>query len=258
MTAMTLRAADSSVTFALADGARTQRLVLGGRSLAVPDTGAGELWWGAFVMAPWTSTLRDARFALDGRTIRLPADHPPNAEHGVARKAVWRQQGRALVCDLADGWPLGGWARMTPVLRPSQLDLRLEVQAGDQAMPAALGWHPWFVRWIEGVEVQLRLPPEILVQDRGPDGIPTGRWRTGPGGSVWDDCLRFPGPITLVWPGIGRLEVSWSSDFVTVFSTHPQGICVEPVTSPAEQLDRLLLPGERLSLDLSLRWYAAT
>jgi galactose mutarotase-like enzyme len=255
---MLLRADADHALFAPSDGARLERLVLGGRSLLVPENGAGELWWGAFVMAPWTSTLRNATFEFGGRRLHVPADHPPNAEHGTVRKAVWeRREGNVLATPIAGGWPLGGEVALSPVLIPGRLDLTLTVRAQDHAMPAAVGWHPWFVRVLDGDEVDLRIPDGALVQDRDDAGRPTGRWAAAPPGP-WNDCLRSAGPAELVWPRVGTLEVSWSGDFVTVFSSHPQGVCVEPVSGPAEVMDRILRPGEELSLTISLRWKAAS
>ncbi|GAB2682214.1 aldose epimerase family protein [Kribbella swartbergensis] len=234
-----------------------ERLELGGHSLLVPENAAGELWWGAFVMAPWTSTLRNARFEFDGRLLRVPADHPPHAEHGTVRKAAWeRRDGNVLATPIADGWPLGGEVTLSPVLTPGCLQLRLTVRALDHPMPAAVGWHPWFVRELDGVEVDVRIPDGALVQDRDDAGRPTGRWAAAPAGP-WNDCLRSDGPASLVWPGVGTLEVSWSGDFVTVFSGHPQGVCVEPVSGPAEAMDRILRPSEELSMTISLRWQGA-
>ena len=248
-----LTAGDSRAVFDPAGGARLTELVLGGRSLVVtsppPDRAGDELYFGAFVMAPWTSTLRGGRFSFDGRSVQLPVEQPYDVEHGVVRRSGWQVEDGSLRAPI--DWPYGGHAGLTPTLTDGRLDLRFSVTAGEVTMPAAIGWHPWFVRRLDGAEVELTLPPGLLVQHRDPSGVPTGRWaRTGTG--PWNDCLRSGGPAVLDWPGAGRLTISWSSDYVTVYSTNPHGICVEPVTSPAETMDRVLAPGETLTLDVGM------
>lgn len=242
--------------FEPADGARLAELTLAGHSLLVPDWGGGELFHGAFVMAPWTSTLPGARFTFDGDDVRMPADYPPNAEHGVVRKTAWRRSADSLVTDIAGGWPYGGTVAMTPTLLVDGLDLSLTVRAGDRPMPAAIGWHPWFVRHLRGREAQVRIPAGALEQDRDNAGRPTGRWRTA-SAPPWNACLRTAGPVEVEWPGVGSLTIASTSAYVTLFTSHERGVCVEPVTAPAETMDRVLLPGEELRLDISLRWKAS-
>lgn len=254
-----LTAGKSRAVFDPADGARLTELVLGGRSLVVtappPDRPGDELWFGAFVMAPWTSTLRGGRFSFAGETVELPVDHPYDVEHGVVRKARWRLIETTLSTPI--DWPYGGRAELVPSLTEDRLDLRFTVTAGDVPMPAAIGWHPWFVRHLDGAEAELTIPPGALVQHRDPTGVPTGRWASTDAGP-WNDCLRTDGPAVLHWPGAGRLTITWSSDYATVFSTDPHGICVEPVTSPAETMHRVLTPGESLTLDISLTFLPAS
>ncbi|WP_163508225.1 hypothetical protein [Fodinicola acaciae] len=253
---MEIRGADCRARFVPADGARLAELSLGGHQLMVSDWGGGELFHGAFVMAPWTSTLPDATFTFAGDQVRMPADYPPNAEHGVVRKSGWRPSAGGLATDIAGGWPYGGTVTMTPTPLAGGLDLSLTVRAGTRPMPAAVGWHPWFVRHLRGREAQVRIPAGALEQERDDSGRPTGRWLTA-SPPPWNACLRTAGPVEVEWPGVGTLTIAYSSAYVTLFTSHERGVCVEPVTSPAETMDRVLLPGEDLRLDISLRWTAA-
>lgn len=249
-----------SASFDPDDGARLTSLVIDGHELLVTDQEgpAGleighELWWGAFVMAPWTSDIRNGTFTFRGEDHRLPLDIGTAAVHGVARKQSWTTAGDRLTCTLGEGWPFGGTVIMAPTLLDDGLHLHFSVLA-ERPMPAAVGWHPWFRRQLEtGSEATGALTGPARCQDRDEDGVPTGLWKTLPR-APWNDCLRHNAPVTVTWPGVGTLTVEYDSAYVTIFSSHERGVCVEPVTSPAELMLDLLEPGEQLDLNITLQW----
>lgn len=243
-----------------AESGRLTELVLGNRSLIVgppdPPPEPGSWFWGGFVMAPWTSLIRDARFDFQGTPHRLAADDGRHAVLGLTWKLPWRIEGDRLTCELTAGWPFGGRVMIIPELGPDRLRVRLRVEAGDQAMPAAIGWHPWFVRELPGSgPIQLGFSDPVWRQHRDEHEAPTGLWDSvEPGRQDFNDCLWVNGPITLTWPGAGTVKISHDSPFVTVYSTDPRGVCVEPVTSPAERMDHLLAPGEAIQLTIDVIW----
>lgn len=236
-----------------ADGFRLTALRLAGRDLLVTDRSRGEFWWGSFIMAPWTSDLTDGRLEFAGVEHRLPLDLGALAVHGVARKSVFTWRDGVAEAPLGHGWTLGGSVRAQPRVTPGRLDLTLEVVAGETAMPASIGWHPWLPRSLDGVRAELVVPPGALAQETGADGMPTGRWRAASAGP-FNDCLRCDGPIEVRYPGVGTATVSWDGDFVTVFDANEHGVCVEPVTGPAHLADRILEPFETLRLTLAIGW----
>jgi aldose 1-epimerase len=234
----------------LDDGARMSELVLGGRSLLVPFDGQDAMWWGGFVMAPWASLLRDVVVA-GAQSFTPPSDD--TAWHGTARVARWAPAGAGVAeCDLPGPWPFGGRARIGLAFDQDDLLVELSVIAGESGMPAAIGWHPWFVRSIDGVEVVLHVATDTVAQERD-SGVPTGRWVRP--SRRWNDGVRT-GPVRLEYPGLGTLRISWSTPWAILFTQSPQGVCVEPTTSPAERLDDVLGPGEELSLRVQLSWVA--
>lgn len=241
--------------FDLADGARITSLRLGGCELLVARGAREPMWWGAFVMAPWTGDLPDAQFRFCGERWPVPRDSGPNAAHGVARKSGWTREADVLRTWLREGWPLGGAVEARPAVTAGSFRLTLSVLAGERAMPAAVGWHPWFRRRLPGsgpVELELPAGARQLVRD----ARRRATTRFGPlGPPPYNETLELDGPVDLVWPGAGRLRVRSSSRLATVFSAHPQGVCVEPVTSPAERMDHVLEPHDRLELDVELTWF---
>jgi galactose mutarotase-like enzyme len=248
------RGADTAA-FDLADGARLISLRLGGTELLVPRADREPLWWGAFVMAPWTGDLPDAELRFGNRRWRMPCDDGRHASHGVARASAWTH-GRdgVLRTPLANGWPLGGVVEARPELAAGRFRLTLSVLAGRTTMPAAVGWHPWFPRRLPGSRpVELTLPPGARQLVRDDRGRATARFGSlGP--APYNETLELPGPVQAHWPGRGRLTIASTSPLATVFSAHEQGVCVEPVTSPAERMDHVLQPGERLELGVDLTW----
>lgn len=218
----------------------------------------GSWFWGSFVMAPWTSLIRDAVFEFGGATHRLPVDDGRHAVLGLTWKLPWRIDGDRLVCELepASGWPFGGRVMIIPELSEGRLRVLLRVQAGDHAQPAAIGWHPWFVRELAGsAPVELGLTGPVRRQHRDADEAPTGLWQSvDPAERDFNDCLQVGGPTTLTWPGVGAVRIAHDSPYATVYSVHPRGICVEPVSSPAERMDHLLQPGESLDLTIDVSW----
>jgi aldose 1-epimerase len=228
-------------------------LVLGGEDLVVSHDPGDPLYWGAFVMAPWTSVLRGAEFEFDGVRYDVSSQTGVDAEHGLVRRRAWRRLSDALETDLL-GWPFAATVRLEPTVSESAMKLRMSVTAIDQPTPAAIGWHPWFRTNLgRGGNVVVQLPPDSLMQHRDPAGVPTGRWvsaRPYP----WDDCFRVTSPVRLTWPQVGELRIITSADFLTIFTPARGGVCVEPVTSPAERMDRVLGPGESLDLDITLEW----
>lgn len=260
-----LEAGRSAARFSTEAG-RLISLVLDGHEVIVgpeePSPPRGSWFWGSFVMAPWTSLIRDATFTFGGTTHRLAVDDGRHAVLGLTWKLPWRIEDDRLVCDLdgpdtaAAGWPFGGRVMIIPELTEDRLRVLLRVQAGDHEQPAAIGWHPWFVRELPGsAPVELGLAGPVWRQHRDADEAPTGFWQAvDPAERGFNDCLQVGGPTTLTWPGVGALRIAHDSPYATVYSVHPRGVCVEPVTSPAERMDHLLQPGETLDLTIDLTW----
>lgn len=216
---------------------------------------------GCFVMAPFAGRLGYGRLPWNGTVHELPLHAPPHAIHGTAVDAPWdvldaTATTAVLEHRLRPPWPFSGTVRQELALAPGRLETRLVLHA-TEAMPAVLGWHPWFPRQLSGAGVRLDVRP-LQQYVRGDDGLPTGRL-TRPLAGPHDDCfLGLRAAPRLVWPGALELLLDSPTDHWTVFDEHPDAVCVEPQTGPpdAVRLGRATVvpAGGSLELPMTLRW----
>jgi len=273
-----LRASGCRATVDVARGGRLASLIVGERELLVPapDREDRSLEWGCFLMAPWPGRLAGGRVAWRDGLIHLRTARGPDALHGVVYDRRWtvdRAEADQAVLSCAfdpAAWPLGGRVRQRLRLAADKLELHAVITAGRRAMPAALGWHPWFRR--TGGEPRLLVAATRVLQTRRM--IPTGRTiavagvtdlRAGPwlGARRLDHTYVEPRPpVVATWPDLElRVEFSRTTRALVVF-TPPGGLCVEPQTAWPDALGtmdarygaRVLEPGRTLRATMRLRW----
>ena len=111
--------------------------------------------YAAFPMVPFVGRIHEGRFELNGTCVELHANMPPepHAIHGHGWQDVWKiETQNAASATLvyrhsACAWPWDYEARQSFTLSANQLRLDLSVtNKSDTAMPAGLGWHPYFDR----------------------------------------------------------------------------------------------------------------
>ncbi len=261
-----LSAGRAALTVDPPDGGRWTSLVVDGLELLSGTSVAGVpagVQHGCFAMAPYAGRLGDGRLEHAGRSWQLPQDAPPHAIHGHVFDVAWHvspgsgPSDAVLTAPLGPPWPFAGTVRQELRLRPDGLDARLVLHA-EEAMPATLGWHPWFARRLaRGGELALQVEP---VAQYALDGraLPTGEL-VAPTGGPYDDCFRgVRAPPRLVWPGALALTLTSSADHWVVFDRLPDVVCVEPQTGQPDAvalgLAQLVPAGGELALELGLRW----
>ena len=219
---------------------------------------------GCFAMVPYAGRLGHGRLVHAGRSWQLPRNAPPHAIHGHVFDVPWQVEpgprGAAdlvLTTRLGPPWPFAGTVRQDLRLSPHGLVSRLVLRA-EQAMPATLGWHPWFARQLSrGGELVLQLDP-VAQYALDEQALPTGELVT-PTGGPYDDCFRgLRASPRLVWPGALALTLTSSADHWVVFDRLPDVVCVEPQTGPPDAVALGLAPlvpaGGELALEVSLQW----
>ena len=268
-----------------ARGGRVASLVIAGVERIHPNELARarepDLYWGCYAMVPWAGRLSQGRIPTADGEVRLDANLPPSAIHGLGFDKAWDVVERTetaitMRCELRGlGWPFGGHALQTLRLRADRLDLELSVGGYTRAGPAGLGWHPWFTRPPSGDLALCVDGSEVLVVDA--DLVPIGEvrpvapdedLRAGPllGDRRLDHVyVRTKSPVLVRWPDL-ELRVDYGESLRTVVVyTPPEAICVEPQTMwPNAPLLaaagisgtglRTLQPGERLAANERWSW----
>ena len=239
----------------------------GGRIAQIRHDGAAQLIgpgdgnpamiaWGSYPMAPWAGRVRHGRFDFDGRNHQLPLNLGEHAIHGVAFGLPWRvdahssrHAGLSLRLPQDERWPFGGTLRQHLEVGDRWLRMKLSATAGACAMPAVIGWHPWF-RKPDRIEFS---PSAMYPRDEeGIASYPLAPPSPGP----WDDCFLNGDPVHLHRAGqIVRLT-SDCSHWV-VYDETAEATCVEPQSGPPDAFNldpATLSPGETREAWFLMEW----
>ena len=265
----TLSAGPATAVIDVDDGCRLTSLQFAdGLELIGGDDGApadSPFHHGAFPMAPWAGRIRHGRFTFEGRDHQLPINFENHAIHGTVCDRPWEATGdhqHEWRCDLGDRWPFGGHAVQRAELHADRLRLELEVHAAATAMPATIGWHPWFRRDVGGASAELAFSAERQYR-KDDEGIPDGELlRPDALGDPLDDCFSaLRTAPTLTWPGVGRLDVESDASHLVVYTAPASALCVEPQTGPPDAANlgvaTIVEPGRPLTAWMELRWRPA-
>ena len=243
---ISLRSGAVTVTVDAVNGGRLAALEVAGHATAHQRTSPNtdRCTGVSFPMVPWAGRVRRGRFTFGGRVHDLPLDMPPHAIHGTAYRRPWHVEAvgddaMSMSCDLA--WELGGraWQRITA--GDTSVSCVLGVVAGDRAMPAEIGWHPWFTK-----PLAMTFRPEAMYARDG-EGIPTGELVPPPPGP-WDDCFVNTDTVELHYAEL-TVTVSSDCDHWVVYDEPPHATCVEPQSGPPDAFNLhpcVLEPGEQL------------
>lgn len=254
-----LRAGPLEVALAPEAGGRIAHLRYHGVEWLIgPDDGwPATIAWGCYPMVPWAGRVRAGRFAFNGEAIALPANFGAHAIHGTGFSRPWQLDSLepdAATLSLAlpeDGyWPFGGLATQTVQLQPNKLRLQLAVQAGAHAMPAVLGWHPWFRK-----PDTLTFAPEAMYP-RDAEGI-TVLPAAAPAPAPWDDCFVVEKDVVLERGG-QRLHLHADTRHWVIYDGAEHATCVEPQTGPPDGFTLApltLAPGQQVVLTFELEWH---
>lgn len=245
------------------------------------DADDSPLQTGGFPLFPFSGRISDGRFVWNGRAVTLAPNFlpEPHAIHGQAWLAPWQvadlgEDHARLVFDYSPGeWPWAYRAEQAFRLREDGLDVELSLtNKGQEAMPAGVGWHPYFPRMNARVKVpvdRIWMSDDSMIPDRldvPPAGFDLSDWRVVDTLDL-DNAFTVSDRISCIeWPG-RKLRVEMVTDamlgHVVVYT--PQGqdyFCVEPVSHAPDAVNsrhpadltglQSLAPGETLSAQISL------
>lgn len=251
-----------SVDIAPAAGGRIAQIRRDGVEVLVgPHDGIpAMIAWGSYPMVPWAGRLRRGRFDFEGRSYRLPANLGEHAIHGVGFGMPWQvdaHSGSHAELSLAlpedERWPFGGTCRQRIEAGGDWLQMTLSLTAGGRAMPATIGWHPWF-RKPERIEFS----PEMAYPRDG-EGIAMYPLVPPPPGP-WDDCFINHDPVLLRVAGQTVRLTSDCSHWV-VYDETDHATCIEPQTGPPDGPNLApepLSPGASLETWFLLEWFPSS
>ena len=234
-------------------------------------------FWGSYVMAPWCNRLPALPTAIGARTVALPANYPDGtAIHGQVVGKSWAvdADGSLVVRGGGDGWPWPYEVRQRVTVERSVLRILVTLtNLADDAMPAGMGLHPWFLKPLHvrlaasSVAPSNLDPHSVLEAVSGPFDLRVMAPLAPDLDASWAD-LDDP-PLELRWPpfGIGATVRARSSAALSVAIASPEavdGVAIEPQTHLPGGLRRLLDgdphglrlldPGSALTLDVELEF----
>lgn len=218
---------------------------------------AGAISWGCFPMVPWAGRVRGGRFRFRGCDYRLPVTLGAHAIHGTGYDVPWTVLASApdrvelgLELPHDDRWPFGGRARQVIAVGERRLVLTLAVRAGEQAMPAVVGWHPWFLK-----PDALQFVPDGCYP-RDAEGIATSTLAP-PMAGPWDDCFRNTRPVVLE-RSAHALRLESDCPYWVVYDEPRHATCVEPQSGPPDAfnsgLANFLEPGAEQVSTFTWSW----
>jgi aldose 1-epimerase len=264
-----LEAGDYRLELAPERGGSVLRFDWRGEPLMRPVCGPGIFDVACFPLVPFSNRIARGRFRAGERVVSLfpnfPGSDHPHPIHGFGWLTPWRvsEAGRrdALLEHQHDPgeWP---WAyRATQAFRLSEEGLIMALAVtnlAESAMPAGLGFHPYFprdpdTRYLGLHSGEWQNSPECLPQELRTATRPIDWWDGRPIATRAVDTAYVgrKGPLTLEWPARGHgLAIVPSAELATTVVYTPAGesyFCVEPVSHMTDAVNR---PGD----DTGLVW----
>ena len=264
-----------SVDVDLGEGGRLAQITVDDQPLLIDDADSRgkPSHWGAFPQAPWTNRIRNGRFRLFGVDHQLDTNHVDqpatggpeqhHAIHGTVYARPWTMHSCSATTvtatcpiDTRLGWPYPGTATHRVTLAADAVHCELSVAfdgAPDPpAMPAEIGWHPWFVK-----PERLDFDPVAMYAKDDTDMF-VGEL-IEPTAGPWDDCFVCVEPITLHYdrPSVSAVTITSDCDHWIVYDKPEQATCVEPQSGPPDAVTirpRLITPDQPLRRTLRISW----
>ncbi len=239
-------------------GGRVGQITVEGVPLLIAHEQAHEpspLAWGSYPMVPWAGRIRHGRFRFDAVDYELPVNFGAHAIHGVGFDTPWtvtEHSGNEIGLELPlpndTRWPFGGNAGQWIAVDGDTIRFELRAAAGKRAMPASLGWHPWFRK-----PDRFEFHPQAMYR-RDADHIAIDELVAVPPGP-WDDCFRNEQPVGLMIDGLDLQITSGCRDWV-VYDMPAHATCVEPQSGPPDAFTlrpNRIEPGQALEIWFELR-----
>jgi aldose 1-epimerase len=249
-----------------------------------PFAGGSVLDTACFPLVPFSNRIAHGRFAWGGRDISLAPNFPgsdhPHPLHGFGWLAPWEvvavgsRHARLLHRHRGGAWPWPYRAEQELGLSETGLVHTLRVSnLGESAMPAGLGFHPYFPR---NARTQYR-GLHRAEWETSPDGLPVRLEVAAAAQDWWHGSPVASRSVDTVYEGReGSLDICWPDRatrltiepcpllaFTVVYVPPDAGFfCVEPVSHPTDAMNRspatMRLLGPGATLQAEVRYAART
>ena len=204
-------------------------------------------------MAPYAGRVRNAQFRFNGKVHDLRANAEPHALHGTVYNRAWRvversEKSISMTISLGADWPMLGRATHTVSVTDTSVLCELRIEA-DEAMPAHIGWHPWFRS-----SAQVVTDFGAMLQ-RDPFGIATEKRVAVPNGAV-DDCFIDSGEYPRVTINDVTIEIVSDCSHWVRFDSPEGTVCIEPQSGAPNQINDspiVIAPGSPLVRRMEFR-----
>ncbi|WP_395398031.1 aldose 1-epimerase [Novosphingobium sp. BL-8A] len=275
---MILAAGDWRLSLDPHRGGMVRALSRRGKDILRPmSEGADALFDSAcFPLAPYANRIADGRFVWEGTAHAIAPNAPDQKHplHGTAWLGEWSVETQGadfatLIHHHAAGadWAWAFTLRQHFQLGTDGLEARLELTNTDStAMPAGLGFHPWFTR--EGVTGVAFTAKAVWLADA--DMLPTvratadslGDWSQGAGlerPDLVDHCYVGWSGLLRIQRGDGDVLVEGDGTPFLHFYVPPERdfFCAEPQSTMPDAVNREapapLAPGETLTVTMRIR-----
>jgi len=241
----------------------------------MPDATGGDsdLKASSFVLIPYSNRIENGQFTFQGRAYQL-ANGTRHASHGDVRGRPWQideQSATRIACSFSStnfddvNWPWPFTATLRYTLEENALIAQLSVtNQGDRAMPAGLGWHPYYNRALtrDGEPILLNFQVTSVYPDANDNRIPSGPpepmasnqdfrgERVLTPDNFIDACFYgYDGNGTITWPESNirlRYQASANCAHLILFNPPKPYFAVEPVTNANNGVN-LLAQGDQTS-----------
>ncbi|SEN36841.1 aldose 1-epimerase [Sphingomonas gellani] len=283
MDEVVLTAGKYRLTVAPARGGSVDAFQWAGQALLRATCGPSILDTACFPLVPFSNRIAQGRFYAGTEAIRLapnfPGEDHPHTLHGFGWLAAWEVRERSEHHTLlrhrheAGEWPWRYVAEQRFDLSVDGLRQGLSVtNLSDTAMPAGLGFHPYFPRNDQTLYHALHLGEWRTADDGLPERLerfdaPTDGWDGRPVASRNVDTVFAgrSGALVIAWPDRDlTLTISPSDALSSTVVYVPAGrdfFCVEPVSHFTDAINmrggegemRWLSPGETMSVTVDYR-----
>ena len=258
----------------------------------MPDVrgGKSDLKASSFVLVPYSNLIEKGHFTFQGQPYQL-ANGERHASHGDVRGRTWQVDqvnGTAINCSFdsrtyADAnWPWPFSATLEYSLQENTLFSRLTVtNEGRSAMPAGVGWHPYYNRTLTrpGEPVLLHFQAPLVYPDANDNRIPSGpvqpiapnqdfaTERELTPENFIDACFYgYAGNGAITWPA-SKVKLAYTCSptctHLIIFNPAKPYFAVEPVTNANNGVNlyaqgdptsgiQVLAPGETLAATFAI------